>query len=244
MTLTPEKKEVPKKMTAPEQRKLSKKTALPEGIRAVIFDLDGTLVDSMGMWKKIDIEFLGRFGILLPDGLQEEIEGKSFSETAVYFRERFDLPMTLDELKDCWNEMAMYQYSHEVPLKPGVREFLEYLKGRGISMGIATSNSRELVTAVTKALDIAGYFSAVAVGCEVERGKPAPDVYLHAAGLLGAEPESCLVFEDIPAGILAGKRAGMTVWAVEDAYSSGIRAKKEALADAFIGSYEEIDLED
>ena len=162
MTLTPEKKEVPKKMTAPEQRKLSKKTALPEGIRAVIFDLDGTLVDSMGMWKKIDIEFLGRFGILLPDGLQEEIEGKSFSETAVYFRERFDLPMTLDELKDCWNEMAMYQYSHEVPLKPGVREFLEYLKGRGIFMGIATSNSRELVTAVTKALDIAGYFSAVA----------------------------------------------------------------------------------
>ena len=217
---------------------------IPEKIKTVIFDLDGTLVDSMGMWKKIDIEFLSRFGIPLPDGLQEEIEGKSFSETAVYFKERFDLPMSLSELKDCWNEMAMYQYSHEVPLKPGVREFLEYLRRRGISMGIATSNSRELVTAVTRALDIAGYFSAVVVGCQVERGKPAPDVYLFAAGLLGAEPGECLVFEDVPAGILAGKGAGMTVWAVEDAYSSGVRAKKEALADAFIESYEEIDLGD
>ncbi|MCI9485802.1 MAG: HAD family phosphatase [Lachnospiraceae bacterium] len=217
---------------------------IPEKIKTVIFDLDGTLVDSMGMWKKIDIEFLGRFGIPLPDSLQEEIEGKSFSETAVYFKERFDLPMSLSEFKDCWNEMAMYQYSHEVPLKPGVREFLEYLRRRGISMGIATSNSRELVTAVTRALDIAGYFSAVVVGCQVERGKPAPDVYLFAAGLLGAEPGECLVFEDVPAGILAGKGAGMTVWAVEDAYSSGVRAKKEALADAFIESYEEIDMGD
>ena len=215
---------------------------IPEKIKAVIFDLDGTLVDSMGMWKEIDIEFLGRFGIPLPDSLQEEIEGKSFSETAVYFKERFDLPMSLDELKNCWIEMAMYQYSHVVPLKPGVLEFLQYLKRKGISMGIATSNSRELVTAVTEALGISGYFSAVAVSCQVERGKPAPDVYLFTAGLLGVSPEECLVFEDIPAGILAGKRAGMTVWAVEDSYSAGIREKKEALADAFLDSYGDIDL--
>lgn len=217
---------------------------IPEQIKAVIFDLDGTLVDSMGMWKDIDIEFLGRFGIPLPDGLQEEIEGKSFSETAVYFKERFGLPMSLQEIKDCWNEMAMDQYSHAVPLKPGVREFLDYLKRRGISMGIATSNSRELVTAVTKALGLSDYFSAVTVGCQVAKGKPAPDVYLFAAGLLEADPAECLVFEDIPAGILAGKRAGMTVWAVEDAYSAGMRAEKELLADVFLNSYEEIDLED
>lgn len=217
---------------------------IPEKIKAVIFDLDGTLVDSMGMWKKIDIEFLGRFGIPLPEKLQKEIEGMSFSETAVYFKERFALPLSLQEIKDCWNEMAMYQYSHVVPLKAGVREFLEYLKKRGILMGIATSNSRELVTAVTEALGISDYFSAVTVGCQVAKGKPAPDIYLFAAGLLEASPEECLVFEDIPAGILAGKRAGMTVWAVEDAYSAGMRAEKEALADAFIDSYEEIKLGD
>ncbi len=221
---------------------IPEKIKIPKTIKTVIFDLDGTLVDSMGMWKDIDIAFLGMFGLTLPDGLQEDIEGKSFSETAVYFKERFHIPMSLSEIKDCWNEMAMYQYSHVIPLKPGVREFLDYLKKKGISMGIATSNSRELVTAVTKALDISGYFSAVTVGCQVEKGKPAPDVYLFAAGLLEANPEECLVFEDVPAGILAGKRAGMTVWAVEDAYSAGIRAEKEALADAFISSYREIDL--
>ncbi len=217
---------------------------IPEKVKAVIFDLDGTLVDSMGMWKEIDVAFLGRFGIPLPEGLQGEIEGKSFSETAVYFKERFCLPLSLSEIKDCWNEMAMYQYSCVIPLKPGVREFLEYLKRKGIPMGIATSNSRELVTAVTESLAISGFFSAVTVGCQVERGKPAPDIYLFAAGLLGAAPEECLVFEDVPAGILAGKRAGMTVWAVEDAYSAGMRGQKEALADAFLDSYGEIDLGD
>ena len=195
---------------------------IPEHIKAVIFDLDGTLVDSMGMWKDIDIEFLGRFGIPLPEGLQEAIEGMSFSETAVYFKER---------------------YSHVVPLKPGVRNFLDYLKKRNIAMGIATSNSRELVTAVTEGRKISGYFSAITVGCQVAKGKPAPDVCLFTAERLGEKPENCLVFEDIPAGILAGKRAGMTVWAIEDSYSSAMRKEKEALADAFLESYDEISLE-
>ena len=216
---------------------------IPEHIKAVIFDLDGTLVDSMGMWKDIDIEFLGRFGIPLPEGLQEAIEGMSFSETAVYFKERFELTMTLEEIKACWNQMAMDQYSHVVPLKPGVRNFLDYLKKRNIAMGIATSNSRELVTAVTEGRKISGYFSAITVGCQVAKGKPAPDVYLFTAERLGEKPENCLVFEDIPAGILAGKRAGMTVWAIEDSYSSAMRKEKEALADAFLESYDEISLE-
>ena len=85
--------------------------------------------------------------------------------------------------------MAMYQYSHQVPLKQGVGRYLDYLKSRGILMGIATSNSRELVTAVTKALGIADYFGAVTVGCQVARGKPAPDVYLYTAKTLGVRPK-------------------------------------------------------
>lgn len=217
---------------------------IPEHIKAVIFDLDGTLVDSMGMWKDIDVEFLGRYGFEVPDDLQEAIEGKSFSETAVYFKERFSIPLSLEEIKVCWNGMAMYQYSHEVPLKPGVGAFLEYLKKRGILMGIATSNSRELVTAVTDALHITEYFSVIAVGCQVAKGKPSPDIYLFAASLLGEKPENCLVFEDVPAGIQAGKRAGMTVWAIDDFYSKGMRREKEDLADAFLETYEEINLEE
>ncbi|QNM05738.1 HAD family hydrolase [Qiania dongpingensis] len=215
---------------------------IPDSIKAVIFDLDGTLVDSMGMWKDIDIEFLGRFHIPLPEDLSDAVEGMSFSETAYYFKERFQIPMSLQEIKDCWNQMALYQYSHEVPLKPGVKAFLEYLKKRGIPMGIATSNSRELVTAVTDALNISEFFSVIAVGCQVAKGKPAPDIYLCVAESLGEKPEHCLVFEDVPAGILAGKRAGMTVWAVADGYSETVREEKKRLADGFIETYSEIDL--
>ena len=111
-------------------------------VKGVIFDLDGTLVDSMWMWKQIDVEFLGRYGLEVPKDLERVIEGMSFSETAVYFKERFQLPMTLDEIKSTWNQMALDKYSNEVKLKPGADEFLQYLSQNGVAMGIATSNSR------------------------------------------------------------------------------------------------------
>ena len=99
-----------------------------KNINAVIFDLDGTLVDSMWMWKAIDVEYLSRFGIELPEDLQREIEGMSFSETAVYFKERFQLEPSVEEIKDTWNEMAYEKYANEVPLKQGALKFLKYLK--------------------------------------------------------------------------------------------------------------------
>lgn len=101
-----------------------------KNIEAVIFDLDGTLVDSMWMWKTIDIEYLARFGLEFPQDLQSSIEGMSFSETAVYFKKRFNLPDSIDQIKSDWNQMAWDKYLYEVPLKEGVREFLEYLKER------------------------------------------------------------------------------------------------------------------
>ena len=97
-----------------------------ENKKAMLFDLDGTLVDSMWMWEAIDIEFLGAYGYECPDDIQRAIEGMSFSETAVYFKERFDLPLSLDEIKAVWTRMSIDKYRHEVPLKPGVLEFLKY----------------------------------------------------------------------------------------------------------------------
>lgn len=125
---------------------------------AVIFDMDGSLVDSMWLWKAIDIEYLGRYGISLPEDLQSRIEGMSFSETAVYFKEHFPIPDSLEEIKAAWNRMAWDKYMHEVPLKPGIPEFLNGCRENGIRLGIATSNSRELVENVAEVHNLRAYF--------------------------------------------------------------------------------------
>lgn len=209
-------------------------------IKAVIFDLDGTLVDSMWMWKDIDIEFLERYHIELPTDLQSAIEGMSFSETAAYFKNRFELPLEVEEIKAIWNEMAQEKYRNEVPLKEGVLEFLQFLKKNQIKTGIATSNSKHLVHLVLERHGILECFDAVHTSCEVKQGKPAPDIYLLVASKLGVQPEECLVFEDITQGILAGKRANMRVCAVEDDFSKEEVEKKKAMADYYIETYHEL----
>ena len=207
---------------------------------AVIFDLDGTLVDSMWMWRQIDIEFLGERGIALPEDLQQKIEGMSFRETAVYMQERFQLKETVEELMDIWNKMAFEKYKNEVPLKRGIQKFLEHLKACQIKMGIATSNSPLLVETVLKAQGIFEYFDSIHTANEVEKGKPAPDIYLLVAKDLGVEPNKCLIFEDIVQGIMAGKNAGMTTCAIYDDYSKDDDENKRATADYYIEDYEQI----
>lgn len=209
-------------------------------LEAVIFDLDGSMVDSMWMWRAIDIEYLGRFGITLPENLQACIEGMSFSETAVYFKERFDLPDDLDTIKADWNRMAWDKYTYEVPVKDGVTELLQYCMDHGIKVGIATSNSRELVENVVKARHLDQYFDCIMTGCDVAKGKPAPDIYLAVAKELNVSPENCLVFEDIIPGIQAGKAAGMRVCAVYDKYSEHQDAEKRTLADYYTYHFKEL----
>lgn len=204
---------------------------------AVIFDMDGSLVDSMWMWKAIDIEYLGRYGIALPEDLQSRIEGMSFGETAMYFKEHFPIPDSLEEIMEEWNRMAWDKYMYEVPLKKGIPEFLAGCRARGIRLGIATSNSRVLVENVARVHNLRDYFSCIITGTDVLRGKPNPDIYLAVAKELGVSPGRCLVFEDIVAGILAGKNAGMRVCAVEDEYSAQSRETKRKLADYYIEDY-------
>ncbi|MBH1941441.1 HAD family phosphatase [Mobilitalea sibirica] len=209
-------------------------------IDAVIFDLDGTLVDSMWMWESIDIEYLNRYGIELPKDLQKSIEGMSFSETAVYFKNRFQLLDSLDQIKSDWNKMAWYKYENEVPIKEGVKEFLEYLKEEGIPAGIATSNSRELVDLIIEKHGLKEYFKSIRTSCEVDKGKPSPDIYLLVAKDLEVKPERCLVFEDVLQGVMAGKNANMKVCAVYDKYSDKDQEQKKRLADYYVHSMKEI----
>ena len=169
------------------------------GKKAVIFDMDGTLTDSMWIWPEVDRIFLKKYHLTPPPGFAKALEGK-----------------------------------------PGAKEFLEFLKQEQILMGIATSNAKELALAALDALQIREYFSSVRTGCEVKKGKPAPDVYLKVAEDLGVRPEECLVFEDVPKGIEAGRNAGMTVCAVDDAFSASDEKEKKEKADYFIRSYDEI----
>ena len=220
----------------------SLKTRVPslEQIQAVIFDVDGSMVDSMWMWKKLDMEYLQKKNIVLPDDLQSSIEGLSFYQTAEYFKERFGIEDSVDRIMDEWNQMAYDKYEHEVPLKEGVREFLDLCKSKNIKMGIATSNSRELFSTLSRVHGLDAYISCVKTGSEVIHGKPAPDIYLMVAEQLDVKPENCLVFEDIVAGIMAGKNAGMSVCAVQDAYSMDTDVEKHLCADYYIENYHQI----
>ena len=211
-----------------------------ENIKAVLFDLDGTLVDSMWMWKDIDIEYLGKRGFDLPGELQKDIEGMSLTETATYFKNRFELPESLEEIKKEWMDMARDKYCHQVPLKPGAKEFLLYLKEHQIRTGIASSNGIELVHAVLQAQGVDQYLDSVHTCCDVKRGKPNPDIYLLVAEELDVKPEECLVFEDIPMGILAGKRAGLRTCALEDVFSRDQMNEKRHLADYYIQDYYDV----
>ena len=209
-------------------------------LKYIFFDLDGTLVDSMWVWSEVDIRYLGEMGLSVPADLQEEIEGMGFTEVAEYFKKRFQISQDIEQIKETWNILAMDAYQNQVKLKPGIRSFLTYLKSQNIRTAVASSNSRELIEAVLKSHRIDRYFDCIVTSCEVQRGKPAPDVYLEAAGRLGVKPENCLVFEDIVAGIQSGKAAGMTTCAVEDAYSLAQREEKRRRADYYIESYDEV----
>lgn len=209
-------------------------------IKAVIFDLDGTLIDSMWLWKHIDIEYLGRYGIPFPENLQREIEGMSFSETAVYFKQRFELPDDLETIKKDWNAMAADYYMTKVTLKKKAYHFLEYLKKNQIKTGIGTSNSKELVGMIIERFELSRHFNSIRTSCEVAKGKPAPDIYLKVTQDLGVEPREVLVFEDVPMGIMAAKNAGMKVCAVYDEFSEACQDEIRGLADYYINSFEEV----
>ena len=211
-----------------------------KNIKACIFDLDGTLVDSMWMWPDIDREYLNRFEIEYDDNLKNEIDGISFHETAVYFKNKFGISDSVEKICKDWEDMAYDKYKYEVKEKPGCKKFLEHLRSKGIKMGIATSNKRSMVDVVLKSLNMKDFFEVITTSDEVKRGKPAPDVYLTTANLLNVEPKNCLVFEDVVAGIMAGKSAGMKVCAIEDDFTKAVRHKKKELSDYYIVDYSEL----
>jgi len=194
----------------------------------------------MWMWPDIDREYLNRFEIEYDDNLKNEIDGISFHETAVYFKNKFGISDSVEKICKDWEDMAYDKYKYEVKEKPGCKKFLEHLRSKGIKMGIATSNNRSMVDVVLESLNMKDFFEVITTSDEVKRGKPAPDVYLTTANLLNVEPKNCLVFEDVVAGIMAGKSAGMKVCAIEDDFTKEVRQKKKELSDYYIVDYSEL----
>lgn len=210
-------------------------------IEAIIFDIDGTLVDSMWIWNDIDNWFLEKYNLTEPENFHEGMEGKSYSETAQYFLDIFpELTHTRQELEEEWHQMAYDLYANKIKLKKGAYEFVKRMHKKGIKLGIATSNSRDLAEATLKHNNVLEFFCSIWTSDEAKAGKPAPDVYLRVAESLMVVPNKCLVFEDVPKGILAGKNAGMKVCAVEDEFSKSQDDIKKELADYFIRDYDDI----
>lgn len=211
------------------------------GKKAVIFDMDGSLVDSMWIWPEVDRIYMTKYHLTPPETFHKDIEGRSYTETAQYFVDTFsNLHQSVEQVMQEWRDMTIQLYATKVFPKPGAVEFLESMRRSGVKLGIATSNNREIAEAALKARNLNAFFDSVRTSCEVAAGKPAPDIYLKVADDLCVRPEECLVFEDVPNGILAGKNAGMEVCAVDDAFSRPDEEEKKRLADYFIHDFYEI----
>lgn len=208
--------------------------------KGAVFDLDGTVLDSMGVWEKVDVLFLENRGMMLEQDYLDAITPMGFKEAAEYTIRKYSLKEPPDKVVKEWFETAAVLYAQEVGLKAHAREYLQDLKERGIKIAAATSSEPELYKAALKNNNIYQYFDAFAHTSEVKKGKESPAVYQRAAEKLGLKAEECIVYEDILKGIRSARKAGFYTVAFEDSYSA---YEKEALkkeADAYITDYRQM----
>lgn len=188
-------------------------------IAGAIFDLDGTLLDSMQLWKEIDNEFISHHGHIVTPEYTYAMKTMGYEEAARYTVELFNLPLTPVEVVQEWNRMARDKYAHEVRLKPGAEELLNCLRVRGIRLSVATALTLENATIALEANGILDCFEHISTLDEVTRGKGSPDIYLLAAEKMSLSPDQCVVFEDILLGIKAAKTAGFMTCGIYDKVS-------------------------
>ena len=208
--------------------------------KGAIFDLDGTLLDSMWVWEHVDRSFLGRRGIAVPDDYIEIISPIGFYKAADYTIKRFNLKDSPQDLMDEWNELALDAYSNKVTLKPGAYEYLTSLKKRGVRLAVATASSPDLYEPALKNNKIYGLFDEIVNLREVSRDKSFPDIYIHTAQKIEVNADDCVVFEDIYSAIRGAKSGGFYTVGVYDEYSKKDKEKIIDDADMFIYSFDEL----
>ena len=209
-------------------------------IKAAIFDLDGTLIDSMYVWKKVDVDFLTQRGIPVTKEYTEAVRGMFFRTAAEYTRKTYGLEESVEDIIQTWLDMARHEYANNVRLKPYTKEYLDVLRKKGIKLGMATSSDPYLLEPVLKNNGIDGYFDEICYTSQVGRNKSFPDIYIYTAKKLGVSERNCVVFEDIIEGINGANKADMYTVAVYDEASKDSEKHLRDAADRYIFDFSDM----
>lgn len=211
-----------------------------KNINGIIFDADGTLLDSMNIWTEIGKRFLLSKNITIEEELAEDISTLSYEQGAAYYIEHFDPTATVQDIRDGVNALVKDFYFEEVVLKDGVKEFLEELKKRGMKMCVATATDKFLIEKALERNGILPCFSAVLTCGEVGAGKDTAEIYEQALKALGTKKSQTLVFEDAHYAVVTAKNAGFTVVAIEDNAERKYKEKIKSLADFYTEGYADL----
>jgi HAD superfamily hydrolase (TIGR01509 family) len=207
--------------------------------KGAIFDLDGTLFDSMPIWEHVAFDYLESLGITPNSDVREAVQDMSIQQACEYFCNVYGLKLSREEIADGVNRLIEDFYFHRAPLKDGVMEMLQTLKDRGIRMCVATATDRYLVETAMKRTGILPFFEAVFTCTEAGCGKDKPDIFLKALQNLGTDLKDTVVFEDALYAIRTAKSAGFTVIALYDEAAKAHREQIQKLADLCFKSFTE-----
>ncbi|MDE6102878.1 MAG: HAD family phosphatase [Ruminococcus sp.] len=211
-------------------------------IKGVIFDLDGTLIDSMQIWSSIDYAFLKENGVDNPPAdVSDKVKKLIIDEAAKYFINNFGLECPVKYVVDRIEELVRIEYEENIPLKPYVNEVLDILDRKNIPYGIATATYKSLAEAVLKRLGICERFEFLLTESEYPRGKKFPDIYMGGAERLGLSPENVLVVEDSLHCIETAVKAGFVTAGVYDGLSAPERHTIERISDYYFESLDKIE---
>lgn len=205
-------------------------------IKGAIFDLDGTLLDSMWIWDNIGEVYLRSIGYEPKENLTEAFRAFSLYQAACYYKIEYGVTLSVDEIMNGINSMVERYYENDVALKPGADEFLKRLQNSGVKMCIATATDKYLVEAALRRCQADGYFSEIFTCTSVGHGKDEPDIYRAALKHLGTDKSDTVVFEDSLFALRTAKADGFLTVAVADCHEKNQAALK-ALADCYITDY-------
>lgn len=211
-------------------------------IRGIIFDVDGVILNSMPVWENLGELYLKKMGIEAEKNLGEILFSMSLEEAARYLIEHYGLDQTCDQVINGINKEIKDYYARRVPLKEGVRQYLEEFRIRKIPLVIATSGDRENAEAALKRLKVFSYFQSIFTCSEIGSGKSQPDIYYAAALHMDTEPGETLVFEDSLHALLTAGKAGFKTTAVYDRASDRHLAQIWNTADIYLPEFKDFDL--